>query len=293
MLKQFAIYRPWTYPFVLGCFYISWFYAVFDKDIVGLFFQYWPIPLTMFFGSFFAGSTPIGGAAVAFPIFTKVLNIATQDARTFGLMIQSVGMTMASIFIFSRSIHVRKRVIVCASVGGILGMIVGAFYVQIPYTKVLFSCFVTLFGIVFAYSHWKGKHVPQTGIVLWDFTVYCKMVLAGFFGGLISSATGAGVGMLIFVVMVLAYKIHEKICVPTVIFIMTIVSLTGFSIHALFLNDIRETVWNYWILASPVVAVGAPLGAFVSSRVSRRWIVIGTLFFIIIDFLSTLYLVVL
>ncbi len=51
----------------------------------------------MVFGSFVAGSTAAGGGAVSFPVFTKLLHIPADEARTFGLLIQSVGMTMASV----------------------------------------------------------------------------------------------------------------------------------------------------------------------------------------------------
>ena len=55
----------------------------------------WPVTLTMVFGSFIAGATSEGGGAVAFPVFTKVLHIAPQDAKIFSLAIQSIGMVAA------------------------------------------------------------------------------------------------------------------------------------------------------------------------------------------------------
>ena len=62
--------------------------------------------LTMTAGSFVAGATPTGGAAVAFPVFTKVLQIPTNEARTFGLMIQSIGMTSAALFILQKRLTI-------------------------------------------------------------------------------------------------------------------------------------------------------------------------------------------
>ncbi|MDJ0901719.1 MAG: hypothetical protein QNJ55_23255 [Xenococcus sp. MO_188.B8] len=59
----------------------------------------WQVALTMVFGSEIAGETSVGGGAVAFPVFTKVLHIAPQDAKLFSLAIQSVGMTAASVAI--------------------------------------------------------------------------------------------------------------------------------------------------------------------------------------------------
>lgn len=60
----------------------------------------------MLLGSFIAGATPQGGAAVAFPVFTKVFHLPAPDARTFGQMIQSVGMTMAAITILLRRVSI-------------------------------------------------------------------------------------------------------------------------------------------------------------------------------------------
>ena len=46
---------------------------------------HWQATLTMIFGSFVAGSTPQGGGAVAFPVFTKVLEVPPPVARSFSL----------------------------------------------------------------------------------------------------------------------------------------------------------------------------------------------------------------
>ncbi len=54
----------------------------------------------MTFGSFVAGSTFLGGGAVAFLTLTKMLLVDPVTAKSFSLAIQSVGMTAASIYIF-------------------------------------------------------------------------------------------------------------------------------------------------------------------------------------------------
>jgi hypothetical protein len=55
----------------------------------------WVVRLS--FGSMIAGGTSLGGGAVAFPVFTKVLHITPYDAKVFSLAIQSVGMSAASL----------------------------------------------------------------------------------------------------------------------------------------------------------------------------------------------------
>lgn len=86
----------------------------------------------MVLGSFVAGASAEGGVAVAFPVFTKVLCIPATDARIFGLMIQAVGMTVASIVIVTRRVKILPHVIRLMSLGGVFGMVVGSLLLPIP-----------------------------------------------------------------------------------------------------------------------------------------------------------------
>ena len=85
----------------------AWAAAVAVSGTWGRVLDNWESALTMLFGSFLAGSSPEGGGAVAFPVFTKVLDVPGAVARTFGLSIQAVGMTMAvaAIVLYRRPIE--------------------------------------------------------------------------------------------------------------------------------------------------------------------------------------------
>ena len=74
---------------------------LFDKLREGL-----VMTFTMVFASFVAGATSEGGGAIAFPIMTLILDIEPSIARDFALMIQSVGMGMATFFIVVKGIKV-------------------------------------------------------------------------------------------------------------------------------------------------------------------------------------------
>ena len=63
---------------------------------------HWFYPAIMVLGGFVAGITPEGGGAVAFPMLSVFFEVERSMARDFSLMIQSVGMTSASIFILTR-----------------------------------------------------------------------------------------------------------------------------------------------------------------------------------------------
>ncbi len=78
----------------------------------------WPVALTMVFGSLVAGATSEGGGAIAFPIFTKLLQVAPADAKLFSLAIQSIGMTAASLVIVLMRLKVEWCAIRWASLGG-------------------------------------------------------------------------------------------------------------------------------------------------------------------------------
>ena len=92
-------------------------------------------------------------------------------------------------------------------------------------------------------------------------------------------------------VMVLLFRIDEKIVTPTTVLLMTMVTIPGFLLHLFVLKDFTPTVMGYWLAAVPVVAVGAPLGALICSHMKRRSIVLLLLFLITLEFLCTLLLV--
>lgn len=284
--------RTWIYYGLLGLFYIVWISYMSFADQWALFLDYWPASLTMSLGSFVAGATAEGGAAVAFPVFTKALHIASGDARTFGLMIQSFGMTMASVMIFVQRVKVLPRVIGWVSLGGILGQLIGAYLVAIPdpYPKILFTFVATAFGVVMIISRWFMNWSPREEVAHWGNSRRALFLLVGVIGGTFAAQTGSGIDMLTFIVLTLAFGLNEKISTPTTVVIMGLNSVVGFFIHGAMLQDIGG-MWNHWLVAVPVVVVGAPLGAYVAHRVSRDSIIVFLLTLISIELVTTLWLV--
>ena len=108
--------------------------------------------VTMVFGSIVAGMTSEGGAAIAFPVFTLAFSVPPTVARDFSFMIQSVGMTAASFSIFIMGVHIDWSALVYATLGGIVGIILGLEYIapaMDPVTKKL--AFVSVW-FAFAFS---------------------------------------------------------------------------------------------------------------------------------------------
>ena len=124
--------RKSLYPLTLLTIYLLWFGYMGWSQSWHIFADWWPMSLTMILGSFVAGASAEGGAAVAFPIFTKLLHIPATEARTFGLMIQAVGMTIASLVIVTRRVKILPSVIGWVSLGGVIGMIAGSLLIPIP-----------------------------------------------------------------------------------------------------------------------------------------------------------------
>ncbi len=256
-----------------------------------LFKEYWPISLTMTLGSFVAGATAEGGAAVAFPVFTKVLHIAAPDARTFGLMIQAVGMTMAGIVILVRRVPILPKVILWVTAGGILGGIGGMFVsLPAPYPKILFTFTAAVFGLAVFISRWVLNWEPRSQLPEWTSSQKSLFFGIGIFGGIVAANTGSGIDMMTYVVLTLMYGINEKISTPTTVIIMALNSIIGFGARGMIMQDIG-IAWSYWLVAIPIVIVGAPFGAYMSSRLSRDHIIYFLLTLIGIEFVSTLVLV--
>lgn len=284
--------RPWVYPSALAVLWAAWAVSMTLAESWGLYLTRWPMALTMVFGSFVAGSTPAGGGAVAYPVFTKVLAIPTGDAALFGLMIQTVGMNMAALFILTRGIRVNFRVIRWTLLGALPGVMLGLAFVELPQNvpRLAFSSLLLVFAVTLYRSHWKRRHRPEVRMVAWTRRDGGRFALVGLAGGLASSQLGSGADMLCFMVMTLGYGLDERIAVPTSVVLMGLVSAAAFAFRLLMPEPVG-VVWEYWAVAAPVVAVGAPLGAWVASKVNGGAILAFVFVLITVEVVTTAILV--
>jgi len=297
IIKKEKIFSPQNhrkigYFILLFSIYAIWLSYMTLSESWHLFLEFWPISLTMTLGSFVAGATAEGGAAIAFPVFTKILHIPSSDARTFGLMIQAVGMTMAGAMIYAQRVRILPKVVLFVSLGGILGQVLGSLFIAIPnpYPKILFTFVATAFGAALAITRWWFNWPPRDDLPDWNFQYQCLFIVIGVIGGIFAANTGSGIDMFTFVVLTLAFGINEKISTPTTVTIMGINSIVGFFIHGAVLQDIG-IAWNYWLVAIPIVIIGAPLGALVCARVKRDHIIKFLLSLILLELVTTLLLV--
>ena len=287
-----TLLRRWIYPALVVFIYILWLVYMALSSSWDLFREFWSVSVTMALGSFVAGATPQGGATVAFPVFTKALQFPSSDARTFGLMIQAIGMMMAGVLIFAQRIKVLPHVIWWVSLGGAVGIFLGAYFGQIPppFPKILFTFTATAFAVALALSRWGVQWSPLEDIANWGHSHRVIFTVLGFLGGIFAANTGSGTDILTFMVLTLAYGVNEKISTPTTVVIMGINSVFGFLVYGAFVGDIG-IAWSYWLVAVPIVILGAPLGAFVVSIVKRDHLILFIIFLIAVELATTIWLI--
>ncbi len=147
-------------------------------------------------------------------------------------------------------------------------------------------------------------------------------VLFGVLGGAASALVGSGADVFAYIALVLMAGISPRIGVPTSVIIMTLVSIVGFvtlglidlqlatDVSASSVTRVSERpvsisdglqfgsagtpagtnidAYGLWLAAIPVVAWGAPLGAWVSARLSDRLLVRFVVSLAIAEVLSTI-----
>ena len=285
---------------------ITWLIFVLSAGHVGRVADNWRAALTMVFGSFVAGSTPQGGGAVAFPVFTKVLAIPSQVARSFSLVIQATGMVMASISILLAGRRVDWKALGLAVYGGSFGFLAGLFalgdpstpfwdsrldsaYVKVSFTVLIFA--VALIVRICATQTSKYEIVED-----WSNRSVALMLGFSFLGGIFSSLAGSGTDVLLFVFLVLVAQVSPKVAIPTSIIAMASVSVIGLGILGLWHGQLdiglsgdevvsvggeafgpeaasRFDLFGIWLAAAPIVVWGAPLGAWLAARVAERTVI--------------------
>jgi len=248
----------------------------------------------MLFGSMVAGATSLGGGAVAFPVFTKVLEVSQLDAKVFSLAIQSVGMTSASILIFILKYPIEGKIIPWVSLGGAAGIILGAGWlaemIDGNAIRMVFTMMLATFGLVLYTINRKPRSFRKT-IEGFNAKRKFKFIAIGFFGGILTGLVGSGFDVVIFSILVLYFRLSEKICTPTSVICMAINSLIGFVYIVFFTDQFNVGVQNLWLAAVPVVVIGAPLGAFICNFIRRETVVRSLLVLICLEVVSTFLLV--
>ena len=256
--------------------------------------RHWAVALTMVFGSIIAGGTSMGGGAVAFPVFTKLLHIAPNDAKVFSLAIQSVGMSAAALALVLTQVRVEWRIIRWVSLGDLLGISLGSLaiapWLATDALKICFTAALTSFAIVLLVFN-RSTHQRYLTLPICTLRERRILIGTGILGGILSGLVGNGIDIVAFAVMVLLFRISERVATPTSVILMAINAIVGFALHALVLQDFAGSTQGYWLAAIPVVVVGAPLGAMVCSYLNRQTVANVVISLIFIELTTSLIMV--
>jgi uncharacterized protein len=265
--------RLWVWFLWLACFYGTWSWLVFGQDRWDVVRSHWPIALAMAMGSYVAGSTPMGGGTVGFPILVLLFGLPATLGRDFSFAVQSIGMTSASLFILARRQPLAWSMLKGAIAGALVGTPLGIFFVApwIPdlWIKIVFAVVWCSFGVLHFYRIGEiASHVGMTEFdERWDFRV--GVAVGAFSGATVAAVTGVGIDMVLYAALVLLCRADLKIAIPTSVIVMAFVSVLGVVVKNLS-TGLAPGAFDHWLAAAPVVALGAPLGVFMVELLGRK-----------------------
>jgi uncharacterized membrane protein YfcA len=282
----------WVWLLWLAGFYVAWVWLVFGHGRWGDVTSHWPIALTMSLGSYVAGSTPMGGGTIGFPILVLLFRLPATLGRDFSFAVQAIGMTSASIFILTRRQPLAWAMLQGACLGAIVGLPIGIFavapLVNELWIKVVFAVVWASFGLLHLYRIDEiSSHEGMTEFdERWDFKVGFAVGMAA--AASVAAVTGVGIDMVLYAALVLLCRADLKIAIPTSVIVMAFTSVLGIAIKGL-TTGVHPGVYENWLAAAPIVALGAPLGAFVVNVIGRRPTLVVVSLLCIVEFVWTCF----
>lgn len=267
--------QPILWPFIawLVLFYGSWLGLVVFGGHLETVLNHWPMAIVMAIGSYVAGSTPMGGGTVGFPVLVLLMDLPATLGRDFSFAIQAIGMSSASIYILCRRQPLEWPMLKAALPGVLLGTPVGILFIAPAvgdlFIKLLFATLWCSFGLL--HLRHMNEICDRTGITPVQASFDRRTgFMIGLLGSMtVASVTGVGIDMLLYMILVLVCHADLRIAIPTSVILMAFTSVVGVVIKAM-VGDFQAGTFENWLAAAPVVAIGAPLGALVVSRMGRR-----------------------
>lgn len=270
--------RLWVFGLWLALFYSGWTLLVVSGGFGETVVSHWPIALAMALGSYVAGSTPMGGGTVGFPVLVLLFDMPGSIGRNFGLAIQSIGMVSASIYLVTSRRPIAWNLVRPATIGTLVGTPLGAAFVApiVPdlWVKLIFA--VTWAGFGMMHLAKMRELVAAEGMGTSSAALDRRVGLViGLSGGIVASVTGVGIDMILYATMVLLYRADLKVSIPTSVVLMALTSVVGIATNCLLAEldptryAIQGEVFENWLAAAPVVALGAPFGALMVNVLPR------------------------
>lgn len=278
-------------------FYGVWLTIVVTGDRWITLAEHWGIAVAMAIGSYFAGSTPMGGGTVGFPVLVLLFDQPAKMGRDFSFAVQSIGMVSASVLIFCMrqklELRLLKWSLFGATLGTPLGIVLVAPYVPELVVKFTFATLWAAFGMLhFAkikeIARMQGHSKLSSRL---DRNIGFGV---GFLGGMtIASTTGVGIDLALYIVIVLLSRSDLKVAIPTSVILMAWTSVVGISTLNLLAASqperftLSDGLFENWLAAAPVVAIGAPIGVIMVRLVPRAFTLLVVSGLCIIQFIWT------
>ena len=286
---------PWLYLAFLTVVMSGWFWYMITENNFEILSRRWTAILTMIFGSFIAGASPEGSAAIAYPVFTLLLKIPPAVTRNFAFAIQSIGMTSATLLIIGLRLKVEWNYIKFVTIGGVIGLFLGTYYVVPLVSPVQAKLFFVSLWLSFGIALWRQNRQKDREVFdsIKDFkgSDQMRLMTFGLVGGIISSIFGTGINIFTYCLMTIYYRVSEKVATPSSVIIMTIETILGLFIHTQLIQDFQPEAFELWLACVPFVALFAPLGAFVISKMPRKGIATILYFILIIQFFGAMWVI--
>jgi uncharacterized protein len=223
--------RFWPWLAWLLCFYSTWLVIVIAGDHWQTVRHHHGIALAMAFGSYFAGSTPMGGGTVGFPVLVLWYDLPATLGRDFSFAVQSIGMTSASIFILCRRQHLEWVLLRWSLIGALFGTPIGILLLapRVPGSaiKVVFAVVWASFGVLHLYrTNQICANIGETPAAH-AFDRKAGLLIGLGAGATVAAITGVGIDMVLYAVMVLLMRADLKSAIPSTVIIMAFTSLVG------------------------------------------------------------------
>ena len=281
-------------PAIATC--MIWLYVVLYSHVpLGtlwneIFVVYWPMTIAMIAGSLIAGSTPLGGGVVAFPIAVLLIGFTPPEGRDFTVMIQTVGMNAAAYLIVLKKPELPDFDLVATfTIGGIPGVLTGLALNLAPFGVILtFQILVFQFACIFFYLNVLAPRsspsaIPSTPPLrpvessapssasesrLSIYAAHSSMWAAAFAGGFLTANIGSGSDICLYAYGLLgwnllvpeAQRFSDTALTASSVIVMGLLSLVT-TICRLLTTGIATNVLHCWGATSWLVCFGAPLGS--------------------------------
>ncbi|MFN3228323.1 MAG: sulfite exporter TauE/SafE family protein [Asticcacaulis sp.] len=272
MFFESKIFRGWY-----GGMMLLWLLLFALLNSIPFLLEHWHYPAIMVLGAFVAGLTPEGGGAVAFPVLSIFFDIEREMARDFSLMIQSIGMTSASVWILTRK---GVRLSVYAPVLwflplGFVGFVLGMLLLQAIPVFIIQALFLSLI-LTFALAYSWGKHRgSEPALVINGRGDKALLACALIVGGLCASLFGTGADIILYTVLVTRFRMDEKVGTHMSIMLMAAISVFGYAYRFFWDGAITDYQIRTWLCAYPVVLLMAPFGSYILQKLNVEWMLRG------------------